>query len=199
VLPEENLIIPDFGAFWESEVAYQPKFDDTRMRLRGTKLPAFSNEEGYQGGFKLHVMVQTYGLCSFLSTSEATYRAIDAMYNAFIFASEAQAGQLPVYRISKPRSYHTKYRPDPLYAPVYILFGWVPRSPNGFGPRLIEPPQPLLAPAVVTGPEQTTDEVFASIASCGEALPPLPRSPSKQWTQPRTGEAGPDLDDAIPF
>jgi hypothetical protein len=209
VLPEGMKLVFDFACFWEGEVCYQPKFDDTRMVLRGTELPAFSGDEGYTGGIKLHVAVQRIGLCSFLSTSEAVIRAIDVLYDAYIFAPEAQAGQLPVYEIGEPRSYHARYRPEPLYAPVYVFIGWTPRG-SLFGPPLIPPPKPqLISTEIIPGPTAETDELFSQVQHRGEVTPPAPAAlPDNAKGKRRTkrkpaGAPGAQwdvsLDDGLPF
>jgi hypothetical protein len=209
VLAEGTQLVFDFAAFWEGEVCYQPKFDDTRMRLRGTELPDFSNEDGYTGGIKINVMVQRHGLCSMLSTSEAVSRMVDMLYDAFVFAVQAEAGQLPVYRLAEARGYHTRYRPETLYAPVYIFTGWVARDPNAFGPRLIAPPKPpLVSTEVITAPAAETDKVFADIARLGEVLPAPASDAGKARGKVRgkpaakSGNPQPisdDLDDELPF
>jgi hypothetical protein len=206
VLREGTQIVLDFGCFWEGEVAFSPKFDDARMRLRGTELPPFSNDQGYHGGIKLNVMVQYHGLCSMLSTSEAVTRAVDAMYDAFVFAAEAQAGQLPAYRIGNPRSYQSRYSSNLLYAPIYLLAGWLMRG-DAFGPRLIPPPKPILVPEVITAPASLeAEKVFGAVSSRGEVI----SAPSASTAQRRKGkrqrlaapdnpQADPDLDDVVPF
>jgi hypothetical protein len=195
-------VIFDFANFWEGEIAYRPKFDDTRMVLRGVELPPYSHDDGYMGGVKINVMVQRHGPCTLLSTSESLCRAIDLLYDTYLFAVEAQGGKLPVYRIAEPRSFNVKFRPDPIYAPVYTPIGWVDRDPASFGPRLIPPPQarPALITAVTTAPAVETDPVFAT--QDGELLPPEPTSKktSKRAKKEHHGpQYDPDLSDELPF
>lgn len=201
VLPAGLQVIFDWGAHWEGEVAYRPKFDDSRMRLRGVELPPFSNEDGYMGAVKLHVMVQRHGLCSLLTTSESATRAIDLLYDTFTFAIEAQQGQLPVYRIEEPRGFNTKFRPDPVYAPRYSQVGWVHRDPNAFGPRLIPPPKPILMSEVTTAPALESDKVFNTVAPHAEVIPPEPGGKKKapKRTDKKTQQFDPELNDVVPF
>jgi hypothetical protein len=186
-------LILDFGAHWEGEVAYQPKFDDSRMKLRGGELPQFSGDDGYMGGVKINVLVQNRGLCSLLSTSESMCRTIDWLFDAFMFAPEAHNGQLPVYRIEPPRSFKTKFRPDPLYAAVYSQVGWIHRDDNAFGPRLIPPPRPMLVPEVVAGPGTKDNNMFNAISPHGEVIPPEPTPAAAPKSLKRMPESTADL------
>jgi hypothetical protein len=208
VLPAGLQVIFDFANFWEGEIAYRPKFDDTRMVLRGVELPPYSHDDGYMGGIKINVMVQRHRLCTLLTTSESACRAIELLYDTFVFAPEATEGKLPVFRIGEPRGYSTKYRPDLIYAPVYIPVGWADRdpSPQAFGARLIPPPQPqpALTYAVATAPASETDKMFDT--AHGEVLSPEPASAAKLKAGKRAGKkasSGPqydaDLDDEMPF
>jgi hypothetical protein len=204
VLPPGCQVVFDFGAIWEGEVAYRPKFDDSRMVLRGVELPPYSHDDGYMGAVRINVMVQHHGLCTLLTTSESACRAIDLLYDSFVFAREAAEGKLPVVRIEEPRGYHTKFRPDPIYAPVYIPVGWVDRDSgqHAFGARLIPPPkaQPALSYEVATAPALETNQMFGEV-------PPEPASASKPKTAKRAGKkAQPhgvqfddDLNDEISF
>jgi hypothetical protein len=197
VVPVGRQLIFDFGCFWEGEVCYRPKFDDSRMRLRGSEIPPFSNEEGYQGAIKINVMVQRHGLCALLSTSESVYRTVNLQYDMYLIATEAQQGQLPVLRIEEARPFVTRHRPDPLYAPVYSLVGWVARDPNAFGPRLIPPPRPILV-STKAAPAIESDAVFSAAT---EVLPPQPAAAPKAKPA-RRAEKKPiedDLDDELPF
>jgi hypothetical protein len=202
VLPDDTPIILDFGYFWEGEVRFTPPFDDSRMVLRGvTPLPRFSGDKGYQGAIKLHVMLPHYGLCELLSTSVTVVNSIDAMWDAFLFAPEAHAGQLPVYRTRPVRSYNSDYGLK--YAPVLLHIGWSTRN-ELFSTRLIPPPKPIdEREMLVTGPAPETDKLFDAITSHGEVLAPAPlpgqRGKPRGKTKPRTGGPDPDINDAIPF
>jgi hypothetical protein len=203
-LPNGLQLIFDFSAYWEGEVAYRPKFDDSRMRLRGTKLPPFSGDDGFVGGIKIHTMVQRYGLCSLLTTADSMTRVIEVLYDAFIFAAEGQAGQLPVYRIEPPRGFTTRHRPDVIHAPCYSMVGWVGRDADAFGPRLIPPPKPMVLSTELTPtPVLESDDVFAAVAPRGEVLPPKPKTKvSKHGARQiplRGPQSDPDLEDAVPF
>jgi hypothetical protein len=174
------------------------------MVLRGGETPVYSGDPGYIGGIKLNVLVQHYGPCTLTVTSETACRALDLLWDVSVFTVEAQAGKLPVHRIAEPRSFNVKFRPDPLFGPVYILAKWVDR-PEIFGPRLIPPPkpQPALMYEVATAPASESDKLVD--ASQGEVLPPEISTP-KQKTAKRTGkkdqnwpEHRSDLDDEIPF
>ncbi len=191
VLPTGSQIIFDFAAYWEGELAYRPKYDDTRMVLRGTELPPFSGDDGYMGGIKLRVMVQHHGLCLYLSTSDSAVRAAEALYDAFAFAAEAHAGKLPVHQIAEPRGFSVRFRPDLLYAPVYHLVGWVDRDPAAFGPRLIPPPKPMLLPEVEPAPTRQSGKLFDSAICRGEVIPP------KALPAKRRGLRSPQADEGI--
>jgi hypothetical protein len=196
-VPVGRQLIFDFACFFEGEVCYRPKFDDSRMRLRGSDIPPFSGEDGYQGAIKLNVMVQRHGLCTLLSTSESVYRAVNLHYDMYLIAAEAQGGQLPVLRIEEARAFNTKYRPDPLFAPCYRLIGWVHRDADVFGPRLIPPPKPILVSAKAA-PAIESDAVFSATT---EVLPPEPVAAPKPKPA-RRAEKKPiedDLDDELPF
>jgi hypothetical protein len=204
VVPVGSLLIFDHGTFREGELSYRPKYDDSRMVLRGVETPVYSGDPGYIGGIKLNVLVAHFGPCTLTVTSETACRALDRLWDGFIFAVEAQAGKLPVYRIAEPRSFNVEFRPDPLFGPMYIQTKWVDR-PEIFGPRLIPPPksQPALVYEVATAPALESDKPFD--VSQGEVL--LPEiSTSKQKAAKRTSkrdqkwpEHRSDLDDEIPF
>jgi hypothetical protein len=204
VVPVGSLLIFDHGTFREGELSYRPKYDDSRMVLRGVETPVYSGDPGYVGGVKLNCLVQHHGPCTLTVTSETACRALDLLWDLFIVAVEAQAGKLPVYRIAEPRSFNVKFRPDPLFGPVYIPERWVDR-PELFGPRLISPPkpQPVLIHEVATAPTFESDKPFD--ASRGEVLPPE-TSTSKHKGAKRTSKKGQnwpehhsDLDDEISF
>jgi hypothetical protein len=200
-LPPGTQIIPDFrGPAKHGELTYSPKFDDSRMVPINQEPPPFSDEGGYVGAIRVPTLVQRHGLCSFLTTSAGAVRVLEAIYDEFVFAPEAQAGKLPIYRIEEPRSYHIKQRPDDIYSPVYMLIGWVDRDPNAFGAAQIKPP-PLIsmtsgAPALAL----PSDEIFKSADRAPEVLPP-PASVKKAKKQKRgTGQQeDDDLNDLVPF
>jgi hypothetical protein len=205
VLPVGTQIIPDIGHYYEGEMRWQP-FDDSRMRPYGTPLPAFSGETGYAGGLKIQVMIQRHGLAVLQSTSEAVARAISAIMDAAQFAPEGIAGKLPVYEIGEPRSYKSKHRPDLLYAPVYILRGWVERSTQGFGPRLVPPPKPMLISEPQFAPKVLpSDELFNTATPHAEVLPPTKVLPAQKPSKKKAKQEehgpqfDPDLNDVISF
>jgi hypothetical protein len=210
VLPVGLKIIFDFGQHWEGEVAYKPKFDDSRMRLKGGELPPYSGDPNYAGAEKIHVMVQRYGLCSLLSTADTVVRALNLVHDTYYFATEAAQGKLPMFRIEEPRAYQPKKRPGMLYAPVWALIGWTDRDANVFGSRLIPAPKPMLEAAtkITTAPALETDAIFDDATTLGEVMPPEHEQqpakqtasyPKKKKGNPQGQQLDPELDDVVPF
>jgi hypothetical protein len=206
ILPAGLQVIFDFGQHWEGEVAYKPKFDDSRMRLKGTELAPYSGDPNYSGGEKIHVMVQRYGLCSLLSTAETVVRVLNLLYDKFIFAPEAANGQLPIFRISEPRGFYPKQRAGMLYAPVYSsAIVWVNRDPNAFGPRPVPPPKPMLEAdtKLTTARELAINAIFESATAHGEVIPPehqqVPVKKAKPHPKKKGQQPDDELDDVVPF
>jgi hypothetical protein len=189
-----TLIIFDWGRFWEGEVSYKP-FDDKRMVLRGTALPPYSGDPGYDGGFKVDVMVQGHGLCQLLTTSGGLCTALERLYDDFIVQPEAPAGKLLVYRIEESRSYTPKRGVELAYSPVYTSIKWIDRDAARFGKRLIEPPHPLSS-EITTAPALESDKVFETGVTSGE-LVTMERKPGSKASGKAVGFG--DLDDEIPF
>jgi hypothetical protein len=189
-----TLIIFDWGRFWEGEVSYKP-FDDKRMVLRGTALPPYSGDAGYDGGFKVDVMVQGHGLCQLLTTSGGLCTTLERLYDDFIVVPEALAGRLLVYRIEESRSYTPKRGVELAYAPVYTSVKWIDRDAARFGKRLIEPPRSSSS-EVTTAPALESDKVFETVATTDE-LVVRERKPAPKASGKSVGFT--DLDDEVQF
>jgi hypothetical protein len=189
-----TFVIFDWGRFWEGEVCFKP-FDDKRMVLRGTALPPYSGDTGYDGGFKVDVMVQGHGLCQLLTTSGGLCTALERLYDDFVVTPAAQTGKLLVYRIEESRSYTPKRGAELAYAPVYTSMRWIDRDAGRFGKRLIEPPKPSSS-EFTTAPALESEKVFEAAASTGELV-----VMEKKPTPKASGKAGgfTDLDDEVPF
>jgi hypothetical protein len=197
IVPTGTQLIPDFGGRnYEGEIAFTPKYDDSRMVLRGDPLPPYSGDTAYTGGVKIDVLLQARGLCVMTSTSASLIRVFDLLHDEFVCAPEAAAGKLPIFRIEEPRSYSIQQRADLLYAPVYSLVGWATRDSLKLGPRLIPPPKPLPSLDVLAAtPVLESDSVFERT---GEVMPPGPKWSRSERGASRLVPAG-DLDDEIPF
>jgi hypothetical protein len=201
VLEAGRQMICDFANYYEGELSYDP-FDISRMVLRGgaKPLPPFSGDEGYDGGIKLAVMVQSQGRCELLATQATTINALDRLYDSWVMSPEAAQGQLPLYELQAPRSF-TIPQGQTLFAPILVAIGWVARDGLKFGPRLTPLPRPMAAIEVTTAsPRLETDHVFETVARTGEAMPPdamaVKAAPRGKATD--LVFAG-DLDDEVPF
>jgi hypothetical protein len=207
-LPIGTKLVFDYASWREGEIAYQPRFDDSRMVLRGEPLPPYSGNPTYQGAIQINVLVQRCGLCVLTSTSTGLYRTLDQLYDAYVLAPEAQQDQVPVYRLEESRPYTTKYRPDPMYSPVYTPVAWMSRDAKTFGKRLIPLPKVTLIPdeataAVPATPPPESDQLFNGAVAQGELLPATrPQRSSKTFWPPKGPSwgalnGGNDLGDAI--
>jgi hypothetical protein len=197
VVPAGLRIIFDWARFREGEIAFAPKYDDSRMVLRGELLPPYSGDERYSGGIKIDALLQQRGSCVLTSTSASLIRALDLLHDEYVCAPEAHAGEMPIYRLEEPRMYTIQQRADQLYAPVYTLVGWAERDSLKLGPRLISPPKPLPALDAVAPPALESNSAFETARS-GEVMPPQP-APSRREKAAEVLVPAGDLDDEIPF
>jgi hypothetical protein len=196
ILPVGVQMIFDFGCFWEGELSFTPKFDTSRMVLRGTPVPPFSGDSNYTGGIRLGVMIQQQGLAELCATQGTIINVLDLLHDNFVRAHEAEHGKLPIYRVEEPRSF-TIATGTMLYAPVYTLIGWTARDGLKLGTRLIPPPRPRSGSNGVTAPQALdSDRAFDEAARSGEVMPPKPKPATRRSVE--LVSAG-DLDDQIPF
>jgi hypothetical protein len=166
------LTVADFLRQREGEVAFDPTFDDRLMVPRGQPLPPRCGKPGYNDGLQIDVVVQGFGLATFTSTAGCVCRPIEAMYDAFCFAPEAQRGQLPVYAIEPSRRWQSKKHGKTIYDLVWSLKGWTDRS-SLFRPALIAVTKPI---AFESQPRAIpTDVAFNNMTVSGEVEEPPQR------------------------
>jgi hypothetical protein len=194
ILPVGIQLIFDFGCFWEGELSFTPKFDTSRMVLRGTPVPPFSGDPNYTGGIRLGVMIRRQGLAELCATQGTIINVLDLLHDNFVRAPEAEHGKLPIYRVEEPRSF-TIAKGTTLYAPVYTLIDWTPRESLRLGTRLIPPPGPRFGSNGVAAPQVLkSDRALDEADRSGEVMPPKPAPRRSAELVP----AG-DIDDQIPF
>jgi hypothetical protein len=202
-----TLLIMDFLRFREGEVSFNGKFDDSLMVARGQKLPPRCGKEGYSDGLQLDVSVQGLGLCTFTSTADCVCKVIEAAYTSYCFAPEAQAGQMPVYRIEPSRKWQSKKHGSTNYDPVWKFTGWTPRSGHFRTPVTVVP-----KPITFELQAIESDAAFTNMAAAGEVIEsehsvvvsaPKSSKPKRPMSVPLPSSGSvqpdPDLEDEVPF
>jgi hypothetical protein len=203
-----TLIILDFLVFREGEVCLgEGLFDDSLMVPRGQKLPPRCGRPGYIDGLQIDVIVQGLGLCTFTSTADCVCKVIEAAYTSYCFAPEAQAGQMPVYRIEPSRKWLSKRHGSTNYDPVWDFTGWTPRSGH-FRTPVTAVPKPITFELQAI----ESDAAFTNMAAAGEVIEAehsvaasAPKSSKRKRLMsvplPSSGsvQPDPDLDDEVSF
>jgi hypothetical protein len=188
-----TLVIPDLRRLLEGELCFNP-YDTSLMVPRGQPLPPRCGKPGYMDGMQIDVLVKGLGLATFTSTADTVCGMLDALYNTYCFAAEAQEGKLPICRIDPSRSFQSKHG-STIYPPRWpMIAAWVLRN-QYFRDALMPIPSPTFEPQVITS--DTTFSDMKTLAGTAEAKKVKRGKTVNQDGSPAAPDA--DLDDVIPF
>ncbi len=208
-----SLIAVDYWRFLEGEFGFdetkKPKLDTSLMVPRGQPLPPSTGRKDYFDGVQIDLIVQGVGRAPLTSSASGVCQTIEAGWQTFILAPEAYQDQMPIYRLEKPRSWHSAKHKTTNYVLTWGFHAWAPRSDGLFLPKLVSLPKQLEFTPIAS------DGVFTGAAVTGGILPPVDATPP-QSSKPRVAasdtrrgarkiaprSAGPDPDltvDEMPF
>ena len=144
----------DFGAGTFGWMRFKP-YDDSALvpmpinmvqrDALGRQLKDQKPDGEYVLCVRFPVLLQEFGLCQWTLAATIAGNAVLALCNAFEFAREAAAGQLPIYALRPSKEFPLASRNNEMQVrPVLELIGWMLRDEQIFGPRIVPPPLPLM-------------------------------------------------------
>ena len=184
-LPPGTKFALDFGSFEAGYVMFGPQGPVRHMKpyIDGQPMPQQPQDKDAEGklsfrpGFYAKIAGNAIdGVREWCSNAQVLLNALDDLYQTFIHAPEAAAGQIPIICIASTVAVKsgTGARSSTNYAPIFRIEGWTPR-PDVFGQRSVPPP---VAHAVngASVPVSTTVAV-STPAQAPSVPPPTPAAP----------------------
>jgi hypothetical protein len=162
-IPFGAKLISDFGRFDGGRMSFSP-FDDSHL----VPLPYSAADAEAAAGdrpgpdyvmvARLPVLLQHHGLAQWTIGGVIAQNEVARVRLLYENSAEAARGELPVIVLLPSKQVEIRARNNERHiAPQLDIIGWVPRSDDTFGPRIVPPPVPIL-PAGAAAPQLVAND-----------------------------------------